>query len=623
MATSSSTGDFNYSIDNEMIATRVVSNILTVNTPTSRGRVNQSGSSLPLSISISGAGSTTITAVQAEDENYNSALASMTLTVLRNDFYNAQWYSTSTITRTYGIPPFEIIDPIVASDYNGTFNFRSSDTSIASVTSRTLTINRIGTVTLFADISSDENYDAKTVTVTLVVIKANQSIIIDPLPIEKPLKGFTSITVSATSTSGAPVMVSLESGSAASLSGIPGNYTLSNINQSGLISITFTTDATTHPNYFTATTSAVIDVIKTNQNITISPFEPEFIYFEENLTYRINASSDSSLNPKYNIIAGNNVTLSGNTLNIFDIGELIIKISQPGNSVFNPALTQTKIITVLQGITTLTNFNIPDKLINDNNFVIPPPTSNRSGVIKYMSSNKDIAEVTGDQIIIKGIGSCTISAIQVASPQYRSASISTIFTVNDTDCDSDGIGDTIDQDDDNDGITDKQELLNGTDPCLFDSDNDLLGDGDEDNIGSDPNDKDTDKDGVIDGLDDFPLDPSESVDTDGDGIGDNLDDDVNGDGFLDDEIFISGLVTPGVSGNEATWKVINIQNYPGSEVSIYDRNGLQVFKQNNYQNDWAGNFQQTGDLLPAGSYYYIIEIRENNKVFRGWLYLTY
>jgi gliding motility-associated-like protein len=621
IATSSSTGDFNYSIDNWMIVTRVVSNILSVNTPTSRGRINQSGSSLP--ISISGVGSTTITAVQAEDENYNSALASMTLTVLRNDFYNAQWYSTSTITRTYGIPPFEIIDPIVASDYNGTFNFRSSDPSIASVTSRTLTINTIGTVTLLADISSDENYEAKTVTVTLVVLKANQSIIIDPLPIEKPLKDFTSITVSATSTSGAPVIVSLESGSAASISGIPGNYTLSNINQSGLISITFTTDAAAHPNYLTATTSAVIDVIKTNQNITINPYKPEFIYFEENLTYRINAFSDSSLNPNYNIIAGNNATLSGNTLNIFDIGELIIKVSQPGNSVFNPALTKTKIITVLQGITTLTNFNIPDKLINDNNFVIPPPTSNRSGVIKYISSNKDIAEVTGDKIIIKGIGSCTISAIQVASPQFRSASISTIFTVNDTDCDSDGIGDTIDQDDDNDGITDEQELLNGTDPCLFDSDNDLLGDGDEDNLGSDPNDRDTDKDGVIDGLDDFPLDPSESVDTDGDGIGDNSDDDVNGDGFSDQQIFVSALVTPGVRGNEATWKVMNIQNYPGSKVSIYDRNGLQVYKKINYLNDWAGTFQQTGDLLPAGSYYYIIEVSDNNKVLQGWLYLTY
>ena len=622
-ATSSSTGDFSYSIDNPMIASRVVSNILTVNTPNSRGLVNQSGSSLPLSISISGAGSTTITALQAEDNNYNSALASMKLTVLRNDFYNAQWYSSSTITRTYGIPPFEIIDPIVASDYNGTFNFRSSDPNIASVTSRTVTINSVGKVTLFADISTDENYDAKTVTVTLVILKASQSIIIDPLPIEKPLKDFTSITVSATSTSGAPVIVSLESGSAASLSGIPGNYTLSNINQSGLISITFTTDATTHPNYFTATTSAVIDVIKTNQNITISPPEPEFIYFEENLTYRINASSDSSLNPNYNIVSGNNATLSGNTINIFDIGELVIKVSQPGNSVYNPALVKTKIITILQGITILTNFKIPDKLINDNNFVIPPPTSNRSGAIKYISSNTDIAEVIGDQIIIKDIGSCTISAIQLATPQFRSASISTIFTVNDTDCDSDGIGDTIDDDDDNDGITDQQELLNGTDPCVFDTDSDLLGDGDENNLGSDPNDRDTDKDGVIDGLDDFPLDPNESIDTDGDGIGDNSDDDADNDGFLDDEIYVSALVTPGVAGNEATWKVINIENYPYAKVSIYDRNGLQVFIKTDYQNDWAGTFDQTGNLLPAGSYYYRVEVPEINKILEGWLYLTY
>ena len=622
-ATSSSTGDFSYSIDNPIIATRVVSNMLSVNTPTSRGRVNQSGSSLPLSISISSAGSTTITALQAEDNNYNSALASMTLTVLKNDFYNAQWYSTSTITRTYGIPPFEIIDPIVASDYNGTFNFRSSDPSIASVTSRTVTINSVGTVTLFADISPDENYDSKTVTVTLVVLKANQSIIIDPLPIEKALKDFTSITVSSTSTSGASVTISLESGSAASLSGIPGNYTLSNINQSGLISITFTTNATTHPNYLTATTSAVINVIKTNQNITISPFEPEFIYFEENLTYRINASSDSSLNPNYNIVSGNNATLSGNTLNVFDIGELVIKVNQPGNSIYNPALGKTKIITILQGITILTNFNISDKLINDNNFVIPPPTSNRSGVIKYISSNTDIAEVKGDQIIIKGIGSCTISAIQLATPQFRSASISTIFNVNDTDCDSDGIGDTIDEDDDNDGITDQQELINGTDPCVFDTDNDLLGDGDENQVGTDPNNRDSDNDGVIDGLDDFPLDPNESIDTDGDGIGDNSDDDADNDGFLDDEIYVSALVTPGVNGNEATWKIINIENYPNAKVSIYDRNGLQVYEKTNYQNDWAGTFDQTGNLLPAGSYYYRVEVPEINKILEGWLYLTY
>ena len=93
---------------------------------------------------LKSAGSTTITALQAEDNNYNSASATMTLTILKKDLSVAQWYPTSTITRTFGIPPFEIVDPIVASDYIGTFNFRSSDPSIASVSSRTVTINSIG-----------------------------------------------------------------------------------------------------------------------------------------------------------------------------------------------------------------------------------------------------------------------------------------------------------------------------------------------------------------------------------------------------------------------------------------------------------------------------------------------
>ena len=364
-------------------------------------------------------------------------------------------------------------------------------------------------------------------------------------------------------------------------------------------------------------------MVKSNQNITVRPDTTEYIHYEEGLTYSLDANSDSSLNLSYRILSGINASLSGNNLNIFDIGELVIQISQPGNNVYNPAASINKIITVIQGITILSRFNIPDKFINENNFIIPPPTSNRSGAIKYISSNPDIAEIIGDKIKIKGIGSCTISAIQLASPQFRSASISTIFTVNDTDCDSDGIGDRIDKDDDNDGITDQQELINGTDPCVFDTDNDLLGDGNENQIGTDPNNRDSDNDGVIDGLDDFPLDPNEFVDSDGDGIGDNTDQDDNNDGFIDNEIFVSALVTPGVSGNEATWKVINIENYPNAKVSIYDRNGLQVYMNINYQNDWAGTFNQTGNLLPAGSYYYRVEVPDINKILEGWLYLTY
>ena len=39
--------------------------------------------------------------------------------------------------------------------------------------------------------------------------------------------------------------------------------------------------------------------------------------------------------------------------------------------------------------------------------------------------------------------------------------------------------------------------------------------------------------------------------------------------------------------------------------------------------DWAGIYQKTGELLPAGSYYYVVKVLETGKVKKGWLYLTY
>jgi len=82
----------------------------------------------------------------------------------------------------------------------------------------------------------------------------------------------------------------------------------------------------------------------------------------------------------------------------------------------------------------------------------------------------------------------------------------------DGDADRDGVGDLLDVDDDNDGLTDDEERELGT------------------NIRR----ADTDNDGVNDGTDAFPLDTGEQVDTDADGTGDNADDDNDGDGLSDD-----------------------------------------------------------------------------------------
>ncbi|MBU1130566.1 thrombospondin type 3 repeat-containing protein [Patescibacteria group bacterium] len=86
------------------------------------------------------------------------------------------------------------------------------------------------------------------------------------------------------------------------------------------------------------------------------------------------------------------------------------------------------------------------------------------------------------------------------------------------DTDGDGIVDSIDEDDDNDGLTDSQEAGMCTDPL----------------------DADTDNDGVNDNNDNFPCDPAETLDTDGDGIGDNADVDDDNDGWSDSQELTAG-----------------------------------------------------------------------------------
>ena len=196
----------------------------------------------------------------------------------------------------------------------------------------------------------------------------------------------------------------------------------------------------------------------------------------------------------------------------------------------------------------------------------------------------------------------------------------------------------------------------------LDDDNDGLSDTEEGVLGTNPLDADTDNDGINDGNDAFPLDAQETTDTDGDGLGNNtdtdddndgytdqventegtdpldafdtpadddndgipnrLDNDANGDGFDDSELFVSEVLTPGVDGPEATWQIVNLDQFPNAIVKVYNRNGQLVFEEQNYRNDWAGIYERTGALLPAGSYYYRIDLG-NGTIEDGWLYLSY
>ena len=180
------------------------------------------------------------------------------------------------------------------------------------------------------------------------------------------------------------------------------------------------------------------------------------------------------------------------------------------------------------------------------------------------------------------------------------------------DFDRDKLPDCIDPDDDNDGCPDTEDAFPLNPKECKDTDGDGIGDN---------ADWDSDNDGVPDSKDAFPFDPTEWKDTDGDGIGDNKDPDKNNDGFPDDKIFVSGVLTPGSTGLESTWKVINIDEDSFTIVTVYSPDGAIVFKKTNYKNDWRGTHYKTGRPLPTGPYLYEVIYVKGQEPVTGWLYI--
>lgn len=83
----------------------------------------------------------------------------------------------------------------------------------------------------------------------------------------------------------------------------------------------------------------------------------------------------------------------------------------------------------------------------------------------------------------------------------------------------------------------------------------------------------------------------------------------------DFKLFINNVVTPDNNGENDTWVIKNIETFELSNVYIYDRYGKEIYSKKGYKNDWdaSSNFDQ----VPDGTYYYIINFDDNDKVYKG------
>ena len=77
---------------------------------------------------------------------------------------------------------------------------------------------------------------------------------------------------------------------------------------------------------------------------------------------------------------------------------------------------------------------------------------------------------------------------------------------------------------------------------------------------------------------------------------------------------IPGGLSPNGDGINDTWNIQGLEDYPGTNISVFDRWGKKLFFSTSASEPWDGTFD--GKELPTADYYYIIEL-DNGEKYHG------
>ncbi|MDN3582608.1 gliding motility-associated C-terminal domain-containing protein [Mucilaginibacter flavus] len=81
------------------------------------------------------------------------------------------------------------------------------------------------------------------------------------------------------------------------------------------------------------------------------------------------------------------------------------------------------------------------------------------------------------------------------------------------------------------------------------------------------------------------------------------------------DITVPDAFSPNGDGQNDTWIIKNLENYPNNTVDIYNRYGEKVYSSIGYSVPWNGRYK--GVDLPFGTYYYIINPKNGRKIISG------
>lgn len=172
--------------------------------------------------------------------------------------------------------------------------------------------------------------------------------------------------------------------------------------------------------------------------VSLIPYTPTITWISSitktygDIPFQIAAvNSDSIGSFSYTSSNSSVATVSENIITIVGAGNSNITATQASTNNYT-SRTITVTLQVIKGTPILGNFNIPTKTYGNGPFKITHPNSTNTtpGSFIYISSNKQVATILENIVIIKGIGSSTIIATQAATDNYNPATTNTQFVVN-------------------------------------------------------------------------------------------------------------------------------------------------------------------------------------------------
>jgi gliding motility-associated-like protein len=80
------------------------------------------------------------------------------------------------------------------------------------------------------------------------------------------------------------------------------------------------------------------------------------------------------------------------------------------------------------------------------------------------------------------------------------------------------------------------------------------------------------------------------------------------------DVWVPNTLTPNGDGLNDVLIIRALAGYPGTGITIYNRWGNLVYQTSDYQNDWAGTNGNTGDPLPDGTYFWVLDVSDGRQM---------